>query len=303
MAQQDISLESFAKFIDQVEGLEHIELQGEGEPLLHPRFFELIECARRKFPALEISLISNGSLFTAENVDGLLRNRVTRILVSTESADDATFQRIRGGKLERVRRGISHLLAERHARGMDFPLVGLAVTVLKTTVRESLRGISGLYRDLGLDGGITIQRLQAMPQYSRHYPEGTRSEMLDDQDVRRLNDDIRGNAELIATLAKGPGARGFYERLYASVDMGSRCPWLENALYVSTQGDLVACCHIKNYAQDRLGELDSGVAGAMRKRGLLQEQLRLGKIPRACTGCPIAHRIALRALAGGRPLA
>ena len=243
-------------------------------------------------------MISNGSLFTAENIDQLLKHRIARIFVSTESADDATFQRIRGGKLERVRRGIANLLAERGARGMDVPVVGLAVTVLKTTVRESLRGITGLYRDLGLDGGINIQRLQAMPQYSRLYPEGTRSEMLDDEDVRRLNDDIRGNADLVAVLKQRQAAPGFYERLYSSVDARARCPWLENAIYVSTQGDLVACCHVKNYAQDRLGDLDSGVGGALRKRAAMQEQLRHGKIPSPCIGCSIAHGIALRALSG-----
>jgi hypothetical protein len=197
-----------------------------------------------------------------------------------------------------VRRGIANLLAERGARGMDVPVVGLAVTVLKTTVRESLRGITGLYRDLKLDGGINIQRLQAMPQYSRLYPEGTRSEMLDDEDVRRLNDDIRGNADLVAVLKQRQGAPGFYERLYSSVDTRARCPWLENALYVSTQGDLVACCHIKNYAQDRLGTLDSGVGGALRKRAAMQEHLRRGQIPGPCAGCSIAHGIALRALSG-----
>ncbi len=67
---------------------------------------------------------------------------------------------------------------------------------------------------------------------------------------------------------------------------------------MSTQGDLVACCHAKNYAQDRLGDLDSGVGGALRKRAAMQEQLRHGKIPTPCTGCPIAHGIALRALSG-----
>ena len=147
---------------------------------LHPQFFEMIALARAKFPKLQVSLISNGSLFTAANIDGLLAHRVTRIFVSMESADDATFQRVRGGKLDRVRRGIRDLLAERNARGMDIPVVGLAVTVLKTTVHESTRRISDFYRELQLDGGITVQRLQAMPQYSRLYPEEVRREMPGD---------------------------------------------------------------------------------------------------------------------------
>ncbi|NJD88673.1 MAG: radical SAM protein [Betaproteobacteria bacterium] len=303
MPQRDITPETFQAFIDQAEGLEHIELQGEGEPLLHPQFFGLIEIARRKFPQLQFSLITNGSLFTAENIDGLLRHRVTRIFVSMESADDAAFQRIRGGKLERVRRGIRELLAERDARGMDAPVVGLAVTVLKSAVPGIGRGIADFYGDLGLDGGITLQRLQAMPQYSRLYPAAVRGELPDEADMRRLDDELRGNAAFLAALRQRQDRPGFYELLYASVDTSVRCPWLENALYVATGGELVPCCHAKDYARDRLGDLGSGVEAALRKRAGLALQLRQGKIPPSCTGCAIAHRIAFGALVGRKPLA
>lgn len=299
MAQQDLALDTFRSFVEQAEGLEHLELQGEGEPLLHPQFFEMIALAREKFPQLQVSLISNGSMFTAANIDGLLNHRVTRIFVSMESADDATFQRVRGGKLDRVRRGIRDLLAERDARGMDIPAVGLAVTVLKTTVRESTRLISDFYREMRLDGGITVQRLQAMPQYSRLYPEDVRGEMPGDEDMRRLGEDVARNADFQSALRQRGGQPGFYEHLYSSVDARSRCPWLENALYMSTGGDLVPCCHVKDYARDRLGDLASGLEGVLRKRAAMQAQLRQGKIPSSCTGCPIAHGIAFNALLGG----
>ncbi len=296
MPQQDMPMGAFHAFIDQAEGLEHVELQGEGEPLLHPQFFDMIGYARKKFPRLKVSTITNGSLLTAGNIDRLLEHGVTRIFVSMESADNESFQRIRGGKLERVRRGIAKLLAERDARGMGLPVVGLAVTVLKTTVREASRGISDFYRDLRLDGGIVVQRLQAMPGYSKLYGEETRAEMPDDGDMRRLHDDIRGNAPFVAALRKRQEAPGFYEALYASVDPGAQCPWLENALYVSAQGDFVACCHHKNYAEQKLGDVRSGVEGAIRRRMAMGAQVREGRMPSACTGCPIANNIARNAL-------
>ncbi len=43
-------------------GLMHVELQGEGEPMLHPRFFEMAAMIRRMHPVAKISLITNGSL-------------------------------------------------------------------------------------------------------------------------------------------------------------------------------------------------------------------------------------------------
>ena len=291
MAQQDLPLEAFRAFIDQVEGLEDLELQGEGEPLIHPRFFELVACARRKFPELRISMISNGSLFTAENIERLLEHRIARIFVSLESADDIAFQRIRGGKLERVRRGVASLVAERDAHGLKAPVVGLALTVLRTTLRQSTRAISDLYRELGLDGGILVQPLQAMPAYSTLYSAEIRDEMLDAQDARRFDADAGGNPEFIAAMRARMASPGFYERLYSSVDPRRRCPWLENGIYVAAGGEFVPCCHAKDYAKDKLGDFGSGLDAALEARAAMRQSLAEGKTPPSCTGCAIARAI------------
>ena len=215
----------------------------------------------------------------------------SRIFVSLESADAATFQRIRGGKLERVRRGVASLIAERDARRLAAPVVGLAVTVLRTTVRQSTRALSDLYRELRLDGGIVVQPLQAMPVYSDLYPEGTRHEMLDQHDMKRFDEDVRANPAFIAALRQRAASPGFYERLYSSVDTQRHCPWLENAIYVATGGELVPCCHAKDYARDKLGDVGSGLGAALEARAAMRRELAEGRIPRSCTGCPIARGI------------
>ena len=55
------------------------------------------------------------------------------------------------------------------------------------------------------------------------------------------------------------GAIGFYERLYTSVDMRFSCPWLVNGLYLATGGELVPCCHVKDYQRYELANLDEGL--------------------------------------------
>src|SRR5690606_764917 len=100
----------FKNFVDSATHIKHMELQGEGEPLLHPQFFEMIAYARKRFPSLEISFITNGSLFTETIIKNILSANIHTILISIESADEAEFQYIRGGKLSRVVRGIKELI-------------------------------------------------------------------------------------------------------------------------------------------------------------------------------------------------
>jgi MoaA/NifB/PqqE/SkfB family radical SAM enzyme len=87
-------------------GLQHVELQGEGEPMLHPQFFEMAEMIRRVHPRAKISLITNGSLLSAENVERILEIGFHKLMVSIESPDSEEFVKIRGGKLSKVIDGI-----------------------------------------------------------------------------------------------------------------------------------------------------------------------------------------------------
>jgi MoaA/NifB/PqqE/SkfB family radical SAM enzyme len=298
MPQQDIALDTFRSFIDQVEGLEGLELQGEGEPLLHPQFFDMVALAREKFPQLEVSMITNGSMFTQENIKQILDHGIARIFVSLESAKDEDFQRIRGGKLDRVRRGIRQLIAARNERSMQTPLIGLSVTVLRSTAGELEAGIPTFYRKLSLDGGINIQALQTMPQYTAIYGDSMHSEIVDRQAGNIVQRAISSSVALREAFSdrQKKSHIGFYERLYGSVDMRFQCPWLINGAYLSTDGKIVACCHIKDYARHALGGINEGMEPVRIRKQKIQETLNSGQIPEACAGCGIAKNIAENSL-------
>ncbi|MEE4249365.1 MAG: radical SAM/SPASM domain-containing protein [Alcanivoracaceae bacterium] len=298
MPQQDIALDTFRSFIDQTEGLEALELQGEGEPLLHPQFFDMVALARQKFPQLEISMISNGSMFTPENIERILDHGIARIFVSLESAKDEDFQRIRGGKLDRVRRGIRHLIAARNERGLQTPLIGLSVTVLRSTAVELEAGIPALYRELSLDGGINIQPLQTMPQYKAIYDDSMKAEIVDREASDTIQHALSSSEPLRAALndRQKKSHIGFYERLYGSVDMRFQCPWLINGAYLATDGNVIPCCHIKDYERHALGNISDGIEPASTQRKSMQADLNRGRIPDACSGCMIAENIARNSL-------
>jgi hypothetical protein len=186
MVQADLDCGVFEQFLQRIEGLAHIELQGEGEPLLHPRFFAFVAAAQTRFPGVRVSMLTDGSLFTAQHIDRILEHGIHRIFVSMESADARRFQDIRGGTFDRVRRGITALLEARTRRGATTPVVGIAVTVLSETIDDLFDTIAPLYCELGLDGGITVQALQTMPQYLRFYTPAMLTQRVGPTDEARF---------------------------------------------------------------------------------------------------------------------
>jgi MoaA/NifB/PqqE/SkfB family radical SAM enzyme len=283
MEQRDLDWAAFRNFLALHPGLRHVELQGEGEPLLHPRFFDMLASCRAR--GIRVSLITNGSLLSPERVERLLDAGVGSIHVSIESANPARFEAIRGGKFRKVRDGIALLVQRRRERTLSEPLVGLAVTVLKTTI-GGLDDVARLYLELGLDGGIVAQKLQPMPVYSRHYDAGMACELLDPADTRKF-------ADVRTALARHmPVPRPdafFYYALFDGFDPArDTCPWLERGAYLGAGGGITGCCFMKDDA-----DASSDAAQAAARRDALREALERGAVPAACAGCGTAESIAL----------
>ncbi len=283
MEQRDLDWAAFRNFLVAHPDLRHVELQGEGEPLLHPRFFDMLAACRAR--GIRVSIITNGSLLSPERVERLLDAGVGSIHVSIESADPAKFQAIRGGKFRKVKDGLALLIARRRARGLAEPLVGLAVTVLKSTI-GGLDDVARLYLELGLDGGVVAQQLQPMPVYSRHYDAAMAGEMLGADETRRFGD-------LRAALAQHmpvPRAEGFfYYALFQGFDPRHKnCPWLERGAYLSAGGGITGCCFMKDEAE---AIRDPRLADE--HRAALRDTLERGEVPTACAGCGTAESVAL----------
>lgn len=287
MQQADLPFERFEAALAAFPDLRHVELQGEGESLMHPRFLDMVEAARAR--GIRVSFITNGSYFTPAAISRLLDARIEKISVSMESPDPAEFQRIRGGKLSKVLHGVEALLAERRARGLDRPVVGLSVTVLAST-QDRLGEIVALYRRLGLDGGITIQPLQRMESYTKSYRPEVAAEALSPDEVERAWIRFRANRELRAIAAERPPVAGFFDELMEGWSPTKKsCPWLDRGLYLSNEGYATACCMVKDprFAFGRLGETEPEAIFEGRAR--MRDTLARGEVPEACEGCDIAH--------------
>jgi len=122
--------------------LEHVARRGAlavgltgGEPLLHPRLFELIAAARKL--GLLVHVNSNGSRATAAKVDALLGAGIHSLNVSLDGATAATHDRLRRmpGSFAQIEETVRALLAKR--RGAT-PRLGLVMAITPENAGEVL---------------------------------------------------------------------------------------------------------------------------------------------------------------------
>jgi len=116
---QHQSLEVFRRVID--ECAEHtvnfVRITADGEPLVHPDLFTMLEYARDKGVG-PVGLTTNGSLLTAERAQRLLDSHLGVVDFSLDAAREKTFEEVRVGlSFEKTRGNVERFIALRNAQG------------------------------------------------------------------------------------------------------------------------------------------------------------------------------------------
>jgi MoaA/NifB/PqqE/SkfB family radical SAM enzyme/GT2 family glycosyltransferase len=294
MAQEDLDPALVDAALDAFPHVRFVELHGEGEPLLHPRFFDM--AARIRSRGIKISLFTNGSLLSAAQVERLLDAGFEKIVVSMDSADPDRFRAIRTGKFDIVRDGIERLIGRRRERGMSSPAVGISATIQRRFT-DDIAGLVAFYQELGLDGGIGYQPLNPAASYTRHYPAEFNGEFLTLLELDGLFQPVRDNPATGQVLAGSSKHLGLYDELFEPLVRGERvCPWLERGAYVTTSGCVTPCCMLHDpFALGRLGETPLPVIN--QRRDDMRTQLAQGVVPGPCEGCEVAALV----VAAARP--
>jgi radical SAM protein with 4Fe4S-binding SPASM domain len=100
----------FDKFIAEADPyLYNINLYFQGEPMLHPLFFEFI----KKCGNIRITVSTNGHFLSEENNHKLAESAINKLIVSLDGMDSRTYSRYRvGGDFEKVLAGIKAISKE-----------------------------------------------------------------------------------------------------------------------------------------------------------------------------------------------
>jgi radical SAM protein with 4Fe4S-binding SPASM domain len=289
-----LPFDRFVSILNQFHGLKELHLQGLGEPMMHPRFFDMVEYATQQ--GVDVSCNSNFTLVNEARAERCVTSGLEVLNVSLDGATAESYEVIRvGARFDRVVRNIRRLQDARRRLCSETPNVVLTVVVMRRNLRE-LPGLVRLAYELSIRS-IFVQHLgQEFTETSLHpayHPLRVfvTQESLLTEDVPALEasfaDARRAAAELGIALR--------LPRLEPAADSGGRtggrrCDWPWNRAYLTYQGYAVPCCMIATPDRMHFGNvMTQGVANVWNGEEAVAFRRRLDseEPPELCASCSV----------------
>ncbi|WP_047198056.1 radical SAM protein [Caldimonas brevitalea] len=283
-----LTLEQFERLLDQLPQLEELHLQGLGEPMLNPQFFEMVELAVSR--GIRVSANTNLTLLTPERARRVASSGLHSLSVSIDAAHREVYEAIRlKASFEKVVRNLQRLVqAREEARAVHLHL--RLVMVLMRSNLDELAAVLRLAQRCGI-GEVLVQRLSSdLDQPSlpgRYIPirDYVQQAQLTEQDLPRAMQLFAHASRLAAAL----GVRLHLPRLTPNPD-ARPCTWPWDQLYVTARGDMLPCCMVGTPDRANFGNvLQDGVAVAWQGEAAQQfrEQLASGTPAQVCQHCAL----------------
>lgn len=279
-------LPRFRRLLDQFPAITELHLQGIGEPLMHPRFFELVALAHAR--GIEVSTNSNLTLMSARRATECVASGLSRLHVSIDAATPACYETIRvGARFGRLMRGLERVL-EACARSGSGPRIEFVAVLMRMNIDE-LPALVELAARLGVPA-LSVQQL------AHDCAEDTLPARY--SSLRSfIAAQAPGPADAPAIAAAFDAARaaaartGVALRLPAVANGGKRgCDWPRRGAYLSYRGDAMPCCMVAT--PDRINFGNMAVSGVERVWGnsayqAFRHSLDSAEPPEICRGCAV----------------
>ena len=242
MKQEDIDFDGFVTALNNFPTLRILALVGEGEPLMHKRFFDMVQIAKER--GIRVVTLSNGSPFSESVIKKLCESQVDYISISIDSTDPATFSESRiDGDLNKVLDGIQRLTSYRDSHGYKYPLLGLKGTLFDHT-RDEMPAIASAAKKCGVDMVESFQSLNPKRSYIEIYP-------ADKMHLLKESPAIAAKINADYSSLNMPGIVEFAQRENMAISNcgpgnGLRPNCNEEWIYALLSGDVTPCCQIKD---------------------------------------------------------
>lgn len=115
-------------------GVPYVHLQGWGEPLLNPRFFELVDLV--KFQGCRCGTTTNGILLNLNTAEKLVASGIDLVAFSVTGAGPSHDNFRQGAPLSDVMEGIRRLAAAKRQSGTKTPFINVAYMLLRDGIDE-----------------------------------------------------------------------------------------------------------------------------------------------------------------------
>jgi radical SAM protein with 4Fe4S-binding SPASM domain len=287
--------EAFTRLVDEFVGLKELHLQGLGEPMMHPRFFDMVAYAAGR--GIVVSTNSNLTLLnTAERAERCVRSGLDTLHVSIDGATAETYERIRvRSSLARVERNLGLLLAAKRRLGSERPKLRLVMVVMRQNLDE-LPEVVRLARGWGFER-VFVQHLchdfgeSSLPAHYRPMRAFVEEQTLLNEDparVKQFFDAARAVAKELGVDLRLPRTR---PKLHPPGTPGpQRCDWPWRGAYVSYDGYALPCCMVATPDRINFGSVaEAGVAAVWNGADYqaFRAALASAEPPEVCRSCSV----------------
>ncbi len=293
-SQKYMDYDLFTALIDQFENLQTLHLQGLGEPMLHPRFFDMVSYATGK--GIHVIINTNLTLLNQRRAESCVTSGLEGVFFSIDGARKETYENIRvNSNYEKVLANLALLQETRDRMGSALPKLKMVMVIMRQNLEElpELVDLASRYdveevfvQQLSHDFGEASYTEKFRPLHEYVDEQSIMGE--DPERVESYFNEARRRAGRSGLNLRLPPTR---PRLHPAGTPGlQRCNWPWTGAYISFQGYMMPCCMVStpeliNFGlatKDNLEEVWNGEAYQS-----FREQLSLDEPHAMCASCSI----------------
>ncbi len=286
--------ERFVEMLDALPGLEELHLQGLGEPMMHPRFFDMVTLATAR--GIRVTTNSNATLLNERRAERCVTSGLDCLHVSLDGANAATYERIRvRAHFDRVTANVERLVAVRARLGATTPRLHLVMVLMRQNLGElpdvvrrahtwnvEKMFVQHLCHDFGessLPASYRPMRAFVDEQTLLHEDTGHVAEVFAE---------ARDVAQSLGVDLRLPRAR---PRVFPPGTPGrQRCDWPWRGAYVSYDGFAMPCCMVSTPDRINFGNIaPQGFTARWNSQEFeaFRERLDSDDPPEICRSCSV----------------
>jgi MoaA/NifB/PqqE/SkfB family radical SAM enzyme len=292
-----MDFDTFARLVVEFPALEHLQLQGLGEPMMHPRFFDMVEFAARR--GIRVSTNTNLTLLSPRRAERCVTSGLAELHASLDGATPETYELIRvRAKFDRVLTNLRGLVAAKWRLGSATPRVRMVVVAMRLNLHE-FPALVRLAHEVGIDT-VFVQHLchdfgeSSLPAQYRPMRQFVDEQTLLHEDPALVEHFFARAREVAAGLGVDlrlprtevvphpPGTPG-----------RQRCDWPWTGGYVSYDGRAMPCCMVATPDRVNFGSMAGHGAAAIWNGAdyhAFRDRLSSDDPPEVCRSCSVYNR-------------
>jgi len=277
---EDLGVDELKAFVEEQPGLIEVKLHGMGEPLLHERYFEMVQYLSELHIWVRTNI--NGSLLhVRNNYLRLIDSGIGEVQASFDGATKEVFEKIRRkSNFERVMENLT--LLNDYANQQDRPYTRMWVLVQKYNRHQVFEFVKMAKR-------MGFRRLTFSLSLNDW---GQESWQAKNNDLQATGDFSEEELRQLATIGLQEGIDiSIWKQAakYSTENLDTICSWPFNRPYISCDLRVVPCCMIANPEIADLGDAKDfkQVWNGPAYQAFRQAHLD-GQIPKVCRGCYVS---------------